>query len=84
MTLYTGYSKKGLKRQISSRKYWRVFFSDDRNKRKCKTYFTPTKEIIIGSFIHNGYVYTQEVVMAKGQCCNQYYKVSLLALTREV
>ena len=81
MTAYVGYSKKGLKRQISSRKYWRVFNNDERIRRTVKTYFKFDREIMVGCFTHNGYVYCQEVVVGKDNSYVVYYKVSMLKLT---
>ena len=84
MTLYIGYSKKGLKRQISSRKYWRIFNNDERIRRTVRTYFKHDKQVVVGAYTHNGYVYCQELLFAKGGGSVRYYKVSLLALTNLV
>lgn len=78
MARYTGYSKKGLKRTISGRKFWRIFNNDPNLRRTMRTYYKDDKQITIGAYTHNGYVYCQEISMSKKGSSMCYYKVSLL------
>ena len=82
MSTYLGYSRKGLKRSISSYKWFRVF---NKYGDKCswKTVYVQDTEVCIGSFIHNGYVYVQEYKITKAQINRCFYKVSLLRLSNE-